>query len=109
MFGLSESDILAINQVLASYPGIGEAYIFGSRAKGNYKNGSDVDIAIKGENVSFNLIMDISDYLNEETMMPYYFDVLNYHSINNKELSEHIDRAGVLIYKNKYLEKTKLQ
>lgn len=105
MFGLKESDILTIKQVLASYPVIGEAYIFGSRAKGNYKNGSDVDIAIKGENVSFNLIMDISDYLNEETMMPYHFDVLNYYSINNQELCKHIDRVGILLYQYNQIEK----
>lgn len=99
MFGLKESDILAINQILASYHVIEEAYIFGSRAKGNYKNGSDVDIAIKGENVTYQSILDISSCLNEETMMPYHFDVLNYYSINNKELCEHIDRAGILLYK----------
>ena len=104
MFGLKELDISILNQVLASYPGVTEAYIFGSRAKGNYKNGSDVDIAIKGNNISQNLILDIATYLNEETLMPYRFDVLDYHSISNKELSEHIDRAGILLYKNNHLE-----
>ncbi len=109
MFGLKENDILVLNQVLASYPGVTEAYIFGSRAKGNYKNGSDVDIAIKGKNISYDLVLDIATYLNEETLMPYRFDVLDYHSINNKELSEHIDRAGILLYKNNHLEKIKVQ
>lgn len=109
MFGLKENDILVLNQVLASYPGVTEAYIFGSRAKGNYKNGSDVDIAIKGKNISYDLVLDIATYLNEETLMPYRFDILDYHSINNKELSEHIDRAGILLYKNNHLEKIKVQ
>lgn len=104
MFGLKESDISILNQVLASYPVVTEAYIFGSRAKGNYKNGSDVDVAIKGNNISQTQILDIATYLNEETLMPYRFDILDYHSITNKELSEHIDRAGILLYKNNHLE-----
>lgn len=109
MFGLKELDISILNQVLASYPGVTEAYIFGSRAKGNYKNGSDVDIVIKGNNISQSLILDIATYLNEETLMPYRFDVLDYHSISNKKLSEHIDRAGILLYKNNHIEKIKAQ
>lgn len=109
MFGLKESDISILNQVLASYPDVTEAHIFGSRAKGNYKNGSDVDIAIKGNKISYDLVLDIATYLNEETLMPYRFDILDYHSITNKELSEHIDRAGILLYKNNHLEKIKVQ
>ena len=104
MFGLKESDILTLHQVLASYTSVTEAYIFGSRAKGNFKNGSDVDIAIKGNGISYDLVLDIATYLNEETLMPYRFDVLDYHSINIKELSEHIDRVGILLYKNNHLE-----
>jgi predicted nucleotidyltransferase len=105
MFGLKESDILTLTDILVKYPGIGEAYIFGSRAKGNFRNGSDVDIAIKGKNISYDLILDISTYLNEETLMPYRFDILDYDSISNKELSEHIDRAGILFYKNNHFKK----
>jgi predicted nucleotidyltransferase len=51
-FGLTHSDLHAIKQVLAKYPQIEQAIIFGSRAKGNYKPGSDVDIALKGAHLT---------------------------------------------------------
>lgn len=51
-FGLWESDLLAIRRVLEKYPEVRQALIFGSRAKGNYKPGSDVDIALKGDRIT---------------------------------------------------------
>lgn len=98
MFGLRDSDILDIIQVLEKFPEVELARIFGSRAKGNYRNGSDVDLAVFGNNISFERIIHISSVLNEETMMPYYFDVLDYYSIENADLVRHIDRIGKIIY-----------
>ena len=79
---------------------IEEAIIFGSRAMGNYKKGSDVDIAIKGKQVERNIIRKLNDDLNEEYPLPYFFDILNYKEISNQELKEHIDSVGKLIYRN---------
>jgi len=98
MFGLREDDIASIRHILSSYPEVRTGLIFGSRAKGNFKNGSDVDIALKGNDLTFKLILKISTELNEETLMPYHFDVLNYHTIQNEELIHHIDRIGVPFY-----------
>lgn len=97
-FGLQDSDIGAISQILMNYDEIEEAYIFGSRAKGNYRNGSDVDIALKGANIKRSLVLEISDILNEETNMPYRFDIVHFDRIDKKELSEHILRVGKVIY-----------
>lgn len=98
MFGLKNGDLTAIIAIIAKYDDVEQAYIFGSRAKGNYKNGSDVDIALKGDTISFQTIRDISYELNEETLMPYRFDVLNYHTLDNRELINHIDRVGIRFY-----------
>ena len=100
-FGLPEQDIDLITSVFETFPEIMEAYIFGSRAKGNYKKGSDVDIALKGENLTLQLISTISYSLNEETNLPYKFDILNFHSIKNSELTDHINRVGVCIFSRK--------
>jgi predicted nucleotidyltransferase len=102
MFGLRNEDLNSIIAIIAKYEEVEKAYIFGSRAKGNYKNGSDVDIALKGENIPFNTINNISYELNEETIMPYHFDVLNYHTLNNQELISHIDRVGKCFYEKFY-------
>ncbi|HEY9342885.1 MAG TPA: nucleotidyltransferase domain-containing protein [Hanamia sp.] len=101
-FGLKEDDLQNIIDILQQQPEVEEALIFGSRAKGNYRAGSDVDMAIKGDGINLKIITHISYLLNEETVMPYQFDVLNYHSIRNLELVEHIDRAGISFYKKQY-------
>lgn len=96
-FGLSESEIDIIRQHLSKYPEIEKATIFGSRAKGNFKKGSDVDIALYGKNVTLDTITSINYQLNEETPLIYFFDILSYNDIETKELKEHIDRVGVEI------------
>lgn len=96
-FGLSESEIDIIRKHLSKYPEIEKATIFGSRAKGNFKKGSDVDIALYGKNVTLDTITSINYQLNEETPLIYFFDILSYNDIETKELKEHIDRVGVEI------------
>ena len=98
--GLSQQDFDIIVSVLSDYPQIEEAIIFGSRAKGNFKTGSDVDIALKGSNLNLNVISQISFTLNEETVLPYKFDILNFHTISNSDLTDHINRVGIIFYKS---------
>ena len=93
--GLQQSDLAIIVSVLQKHQEVAEAWLFGSRAKGNYKAGSDVDIALKGEHLTAEIISSISYQLNEETSLPYKFDILNYNSISNIDLKEHIDRVGM--------------
>lgn len=97
-FGLSQADLEMIVAVLSRYPSVKTAVIFGSRAKGNYKAGSDVDIALHGEEMGDRVAVDVAYQLNEETIMPYKFDVLNYHTIANPDLVAHIDRVGRPFY-----------
>jgi predicted nucleotidyltransferase len=97
-FGLLEKDIEEILAVLKKFPKVEKAIVFGSRAKGNFKNGSDVNIALKGKDLDFETISDLSYLLNEETQMPYKFDVLNYHGIQEPYLKNHIDRIGIKLY-----------
>jgi predicted nucleotidyltransferase len=98
-FGLQEGDLQNIIDILQQQPEVEEALIFGSRAKGNYRTGSDVDLAVKGDEINLRILTHLSYLLNEETVMPYQFDVLDYHSIRNAELVKHIDRAGISFYK----------
>lgn len=97
MFGLSQSDIEEIKDVLKLFPQVHEALIFGSRALGTQKKGSDIDIAIKGEHLR-GCVEEISAILNEKSMLPYFFDILEYAEITNKNLLDHIDRVGVVFY-----------
>ena len=96
--GLSESDLAQITGAIADFDEITEAVLFGSRAKGNHKPGSDVDLAVKGDRVTHRTLAHLADRLNEETPLPYFFDVVQYESLDDPAIVEHIDRVGVVIY-----------
>ncbi|MGL5256262.1 MAG: nucleotidyltransferase domain-containing protein [Proteocatella sp.] len=99
MFGLLPRDMEYILKALKKYPEIEAVYIFGSRAIGNYKKGSDVDMAVKGTKLDRRTVNRISDELNEEYPLPYFFDVIHYDIISNEQLKKHIDEFGKLIYR----------
>jgi predicted nucleotidyltransferase len=94
VFGLNETDSNHIKEAISHYPEIDQAIIFGSRAKGNYNSGSDIDIALKGNNLSNEILFKLRDELTEQLPLPYFFDLVIYNTITNKELIQHIDRAG---------------
>ena len=97
-FGLLNADVEKIISAIKKQPKVQSALIFGSRAKGNFKPGSDVDLVLKGNELDFGIVNQISYWLNEETSMPYKFDVLDYKSISETDLVEHIDRVGIEIF-----------
>lgn len=97
MFGLRPTDIAVIIHQLKSHPEVKEAMIFGSRAMGNYKPGSDIDIAIKGD-VDEETAWTISAELNQRSPLPYKFDVVAYTKNTNPDLIKHIDQFGILFY-----------
>ena len=69
-FGLTKKDIAALQSIFQRLPEIQEVIIFGSRAKGNSKNGSDIDLAVKGKNMNDSVISHIHTLLEEETPLP---------------------------------------
>jgi uncharacterized protein len=96
--GLLERDLIEILKAIQKFPEIEQVILFGSRAKGTYKNGSDVDLAIKGQDLDYDTPIHLSTVLNEEMALPYYFDVVDYQSITEQRLIEHIDRVGVIVF-----------
>lgn len=97
-FGLLEEDLSFITHSLTRYPEIEKAVVFGSRAVGNYKPGSDVDLAIMGAEIGFDTVSSLHALLEELSPMPYFFDVVDYTHLEHRELKEHIDRVGHVIY-----------
>ncbi len=98
MFGLKDSSYQHIITAISSFKDIETAIIFGSRAKGNYKTGSDIDLAIKGKNINYDTVIRLSTILNQELPIPYFVDVVHYEILTNKELVDHIDRVGKIFY-----------
>jgi predicted nucleotidyltransferase len=99
MYGLLERDFKHIKDAVKKYSEVEEVILFGSRAMGNYKKGSDVDLALAGKKVDRKTVRRLSDELNEEYPLPYFFDIVNYNDISNEELKKHIDNQGRTIYK----------
>lgn len=97
-FGIPETSINMIIATLKKWVEIDKTIIFGSRAMGNHKNGSDIDLAIYGSEVTEEIINDVRVELNEELPLPYYFDIVHYEYLTHDELKEHIDTCGKLFY-----------
>lgn len=97
MFGLLDKDIEYIREALTKIESIEKAIVFGSRAMGNYKKGSDIDIALFGD-VENKELYKVEDDLNEVYPLPYFFDILIYNKILNENLKNHIDEEGKVIY-----------
>jgi predicted nucleotidyltransferase len=98
MFGLSQNHIDQICEKMAVFKEIEEVLIFGSRAMGNYKKGSDNDLALKGKGVTTSTANKLKLELSEKTTMPYYFDVIAYARSKNQALINHIDKYGIKIH-----------
>jgi len=93
--GLSYKDMSIIKTALQNFTGVESAILFGSRAKGNFKTGSDIDIAISFKKDTQTNIQEIHDQLEEETPLPYFFDLVDFNTIQNQDLIEHIKRVGI--------------
>jgi predicted nucleotidyltransferase len=98
-FGIYDKSYSLILESFKTFPEIEKAYIFGSRAMGNYKKGSDIDIAIIGVKIDFETTSRLHAKFNEELPIPYFIDVVNFNTINVEELKQHILNEGELIYK----------
>lgn len=97
--GLTESDIKIIVDILKQHIEVETALFFGSRSLGTFQKGSDVDIALKGVNLTNQVCSKIHFILEEETLLPYFFDIINYNSIVNQNLKDHIDRYGDVFFR----------
>lgn len=71
--------------------------IYGSRAKGNFRYNSDIDLSIIGE-VSYDDLLKI-ELLIDELLLPYKVDLSVFNNIDNSELKAHIERVGIVLYK----------
>jgi predicted nucleotidyltransferase len=97
-FGITEKTMGLIISALMEIEEIERASIFGSRGMGNYKKGSDVDIAIYGSSITVETVNRLSVILNEKLPIPYYFDIVHYDSLEHDGLKKHIEDFGIFFY-----------
>ncbi|MBV5341445.1 MAG: nucleotidyltransferase domain-containing protein [Deltaproteobacteria bacterium] len=96
-FGLPLHAVEKIQGVLASHPEVERAVLYGSRAKGNYKTGSDIDLTMYGDDLNHTLLLKILDEL-DDLLLPWMIDLSIFSQIGSDSLREHIERVGVVFY-----------
>ena len=101
-FGLKKSIIDEINNIFSEFLEVETAIIYGSRATGKYKPGSDIDLTCKGKNLNLQIINKLSLKL-DDLFLPYTFDLSVFDQIENEDLIEHINRAGRVFYKQRIM------
>jgi len=97
-FGLPDVTVDRLHGVLARQPQVEKAILYGSRAKGNFRNGSDIDLTLYGGSdldmpVLYRILEEIDDLL-----LPYQVDLSLFHDIDDPELIAHIQRVGLPFY-----------
>ena len=95
--GLSAATLEAICATLARFPHVEKGVLYGSRAKGNFKPGSDIDLTLRGEGLTLSLLGDI-DMALDDLLLPFEIDLSIYDQLGHGELVTHIDRVGRVIY-----------
>ena len=99
-FGLSKIQLQLILGVINNFEEIEKVLIFGSRAKGTNRPGSDINLALIGDKLNSLLVNRVSSAL-DDLPLPYMFDLINYHEINNEFLKKKVDDEGKLFYERK--------
>lgn len=96
-FGLKDKTIKKIHQVFSQYPAIEKATLYGSRAKGSFKKGSDIDLTLEGEDLTLSILHKIDNNL-DDLLLPYTFDLSIFKHIDNPDLLNHIKQIGIVFY-----------
>ena len=95
--GLPENTVAQVVSVLAGFPEIQKAVLFGSRAKGTYKRGSDIDLALIGDNLDWRTLGKIDSAL-DDLPVPYRFSLVRFGERIDPEVAAHIQRVGLLFF-----------
>lgn len=101
-FGLPEQTLFQFQSVFAKYPEVTEVLIYGSRAKGNFREGSDIDLTLKGDKLSAGILRQIEQDL-DELNTPYLLDLSIHQQLTSESLKAHINRVGRTFYKKQPL------
>ncbi len=97
LYGLKDDDKAQINAIFSKYSEVEKAVLYGSRAKGSYRTGSDIDLTLVGEKLDLTTLFKIEIEL-DDLLLPYKIDLSVFHTIENPNLIDHIKRIGRIFY-----------
>ncbi|MBR1834534.1 MAG: nucleotidyltransferase domain-containing protein [Bacteroidales bacterium] len=96
-YGLKDNELGDLCSLFAANCRVVRAVLYGSRAKGNYKPFSDIDITLMGDDLTHHDLLTLCQAI-DDLLMPYETDLSLYKEINNPALLEHINRNGITLY-----------
>jgi predicted nucleotidyltransferase len=96
-FGIDDKNLHLIRSIFKDFNGINKVLVYGSRAKGNYSERSDIDLVIVDTNIDRKTIVEILLAINNSDF-PYTVDLQKMEAIKNPQLQEHIQRVGKEFY-----------
>ncbi len=96
-FGLEKETITSMHSIFQQYSNLEEVILYGSRAKGNYKRGSDIDISLKGDKLTFSDLLKIEGEL-DDLLLPYKIDISLFRQIKDQEVLAHIESVGNVFF-----------
>ncbi|ETO94518.1 nucleotidyltransferase family protein [Legionella oakridgensis] len=96
-YGLPSSVIKSLKNIFKKHPNIEEVILYGSRAKGTYHTGSDIDLCLVGSALALSELLAIENQI-DDLLLPWKIDLSLKHTIDNSELLAHIDRVGIAFY-----------
>jgi predicted nucleotidyltransferase len=94
---LPQETVDRITGVLARFPDVEQAILFGSRAKGTYKPGSDIDLALSGAGLNWRMMGKLYDAL-DDLLLPYRFSLIVYDENTDTDVAAHIRRVGIPLF-----------
>lgn len=95
-YGLPLAAIEKLRAVFKAHPKVKSVLLYGSRAKGNYRTGSDIDLCIENE-ITLDELLKIDSEI-DDLLLPWSVDLSLYQKIENPQLQESIKKTGVLFY-----------
>jgi predicted nucleotidyltransferase len=99
-YGLSQDTLNALISVFDRHGEIRKVILYGSRAKGNFKKGSDIDLTLAGKDLTWDKVVCVEEEL-DDLLLPYKLDISCLEQLNNTELIDHIKRVGKVLYQRK--------
>ena len=95
--GLAGETVEKIQAVLAGFPQVEKAVVYGSRAKGNSKPGSDIDLTLFGDGLT-DKVMSRIYWALDDLLLPYEIDLSLFSGLKHPALIDHIRRIGIVLY-----------
>ncbi|MBO1362222.1 nucleotidyltransferase domain-containing protein [Prevotella sp. A2931] len=97
-FGLDDKYFNELTAILRAIPEIEEAVIYGSRARGDYRNVSDIDLSLRGTRLENKHVVRLKSLLYE-SRIPYFFDIHIFHQLRNPQFIANVERDGIVCYR----------